>query len=149
MLVNVFLWLVFVLLVVACFVWLDKHEELVEAFLEKISRDLRRCAMFGTCEKKICKPVFDSNVFEVADLAEDYKEIEQVVVNMNDGQGILSSYGEDIDLDRLGLIGEVQDVLMNKLNRIEEQLNIYGYTMQEEPKEVKVHANELKGGNDD
>ncbi|MCR5493059.1 MAG: hypothetical protein K6F12_05270 [Streptococcus sp.] len=30
MLVNVFLWLVFVLLVVTCFVWLDKHEELVE-----------------------------------------------------------------------------------------------------------------------
>ncbi|MCR5493058.1 MAG: hypothetical protein K6F12_05265 [Streptococcus sp.] len=100
-----------------------------------------------TLEKKICKPVFDTNVYDVVNLADDYKEIEQVVVNMNDGQGILSSYGEDIDLDRLGLIEEVQDVLTNKLNKIEEQLNIYGYTMQEEPKEVKVHANELKGGN--
>lgn len=35
MLVNVFLWLVFVLLVVACFVWLDKHDELVGAFFRK------------------------------------------------------------------------------------------------------------------
>ncbi|KFN87434.1 hypothetical protein H702_07180 [Streptococcus equinus JB1] len=50
MLVDIFLWLVFAFLVVVCFVWVDKHEELVEAFLEKISRDLRRCAMFGTCD---------------------------------------------------------------------------------------------------
>lgn len=87
-------------------------------------------------ETKICKPIFDSNVFDVADLAEDYKSIEQVAVNMNDGQGILSSYGDDVDLDRLDLIEEVQEVLENKLNKIEEQLNVYGYTMQEEPKEL-------------
>lgn len=95
-------------------------------------------------ETKMCKPVFDSNVFEVADLAEDYKAIEQVVVNMNDGQGILSSYGDDVDLERLDLIEKVQEVLMNKLHSIEEQLNIYGYTMQEEPKEFKYHVNVLK-----
>ncbi|MCO4631306.1 hypothetical protein Si041_01521 [Streptococcus infantarius subsp. infantarius] len=100
-------------------------------------------------ETKICKPIFDSNVFEVADLAEDYKSIEQVAVNMNDGQGILSSYGDNVDLDRLDLIEEVQEVLENKLNKIEEQLNVYGYTMQEEPKEFKYHVDALKGRNDE
>lgn len=41
------------------------------------------------------------------------------------------------------------DVLENKLNKIEEQLNVYGYTMQEEPKEFKYHVNALKGRDDE
>ncbi len=95
-------------------------------------------------ETRICKPIFDSNVFEVVDLAEDYKALEQVAINMNDGQGILASYGEDVDLYKCDLIEEVQEVLKNKLDRIEEQLNIYGYTMQDEPKEWQYHVNEVK-----
>lgn len=97
----------------------------------------------------LCKPVFDSNVFEVVNLADDYKEIEQVIFNMNDGQGILSSYGDDIDLENFGLVNEVQDVLKKKLDSIERQLNIYGYTMQEEPKPFTYHVNEVKVPNED
>lgn len=92
----------------------------------------------------ICKPVYDTNIFEVVDLTEDFKEIQQVLSNMYDGQATLSSYGDDIDLERLDLTHEVQDVLMKKLDSIETQLNIYGYTMQKEPKEFKYHVNEVK-----
>lgn len=96
-----------------------------------------------------CKPVYDTNVFKVVELAETYKEIEQVFVNTNDDNATLSSYGDEIDLIALDLIDEVQDVLKKKLDSIETQLNIYGYTMQGEPKEFKYHVNEVKVPNED
>lgn len=96
-------------------------------------------------ETKVCKPVYDTHVFKVVELAEDYRTIEQIVVNMNDGQGILSSYGDEIDLFDYDLVDAVQDILMKKLDNIETQLNMYGYTTQEEPKEFEFHVNRLKG----
>lgn len=91
-----------------------------------------------------CKPVYDTNVFRVVELAKAYEEIQQVAVNMNDWVSTLSSDESKINLDDFDLTDEVQDVLMKKLESIETQLNIYGYTMQEEPKEFKYHVNEVK-----
>lgn len=95
-----------------------------------------------------CKPVYNTNVFRIVELAETYKEIEQVFVNTKDGNATLSSYGDEIDLIALDLVDEVQDILAKKLDSIETQLNIYGYTMQEEPKEFKYHVNEVKVPNE-
>lgn len=91
-----------------------------------------------------CKPVYDTNIFKVVGLAKAYEEIQQVAVNMNDWVSTLSCDESKIDLDDFDLTDEVQDVLMKKLDSIETQLNIYGYTMQEEPKEFKYHVNEVK-----
>lgn len=91
-----------------------------------------------------CKPVYDTNVFRIVELAKAYEEIQQVAVNMNDWVSTLSSDESKIDLDDFDLTDEVQDVLMKKLDSIETQLNIHGYTMQEEPKEFKYHVNEVK-----
>ena len=95
-------------------------------------------------ETKTCKPVYDTNVFRIVELAEDYQKIEQIVVNMNGGQAILASFGDDIDLADYGLIDKVQDILVKQLDDIETQLNMFGYTTQEEPKEWKFHVNVLK-----
>lgn len=96
-------------------------------------------------ETKICKPVYDTNVFQVVGLAKAYEEIQQVAINMTDWKSTLSSDKSEIVLDELDLADAIQEVLIKKLDSIETQLNIYGYTMQEEPKEFKYHVNELKG----
>lgn len=99
-------------------------------------------------ETTTCKPVYDTNVFRIVELAKAYEEIQQVAVNMNDWVSTLSSDESKIDLDDFDLTDEVQNVLMKKLDSIETQLNIYGYTMQEEPKEFKYHVNEVKVPNE-
>ena len=96
-----------------------------------------------------CKPIYDTNVFQIVELAKAYEEIQQVAVNMTDWVATLSCDESKIDLDELELSDAVQDVLMKKLDSIETQLNIYGYTMQEEPKEFKYHVNEVKVPNED
>lgn len=95
-----------------------------------------------------CKPVYNTNVFKVVELAKAYEEIQQIAVNMNDWESTISCDESKIDLDELDLADEVQDVLKKKLDSIETQLNIYGYTMQEEPKEFKYHVNEVKVPNE-
>ncbi len=96
-----------------------------------------------------CKPVYDTNIFKVVELAKAYEDIQQVAVNMTDCVAILSSDGSEIELDDFDLDDVILDVLIKKLDDIELQLNIQGYTMQEEPKEFKYHVNEVKVPNED
>lgn len=101
-------------------------------------------------EKKICEPVKNLNVGLLYKLEKSYTEIREFLDN---SRGLweleistLDCEGDPIETVTLerDFIDGVELGLQQTLEAIEKNLNALGYTMQDEPKEVKVHVNRLK-----
>lgn len=102
-------------------------------------------------ETKMLKPINSFPIDSVYALVEEYRELEHFIDNCYYGDEIELSFedsrGDDISfIVKDGkTVSEVTKALLNKMERLEYDLNILGYTMQDEPKEWQYHVNILKG----
>lgn len=104
-----------------------------------------------TIETKMLTPINSVPIDSVYALVEEYRELEHFIDNCYYGNEIELSF-EDIRGDDISFIvedgktvSEITKALLNKMERLEYDLNILGYTMQDEPKEWKYHVNIVKG----
>lgn len=102
-------------------------------------------------ETKMLKPINSFPIDSVYALVEEYRELEHFINNCYYGDEIELSF-EDIHGDDISFIvkdgktvSEITKALLNKMECLEYDLNILGYTMQDEPKEWQYHVNILKG----
>lgn len=105
-------------------------------------------------ENKICEPINDTNIVEVAGFVKEYRDICRLFNYVeNDGVVKISGCGETVCVYKTTFDTTfkncIKEWLIERLKEIEKQLNVFGYTMQDEPKEFKYHVNVLKGGSDD
>lgn len=105
-------------------------------------------------ETKMCKPVKDIDFVNIADKITEYTKVQKL---------LKASYISELDLYSTTIDGyavkfsckddELKDTIQNVLERrleiLEGELNVLGYTMEDEPKEIEVHVNYLKGGSDE
>lgn len=105
-------------------------------------------------ETKMCKPVKDIDFVKIADKVKEYTKLEKL---------LKASYIHELELFSTNIDGyavkfgckddELKDALQGILERrleiLEGELNVLGYTMEDEPKEIEVHVNYLKGGSDE
>lgn len=102
-------------------------------------------------ETKMLKPINSFPLDSVYALVEEYRELEHFIDNCYYGNEIELSF-EDIrgyDISFIvkdgKTVSEITKALFNKMERLEYDLNILGYTMQDEPKEWQYHVNIVKG----
>lgn len=107
-----------------------------------------------TIETKMLKPVKDMNFERIGSIVSEYKNLSKLLEGSYINNLILETTSMDDFSVRYtceddDLKDSIQLVLEHKLESLEEQLNILGYTMEDESKEFKYHVNVLKGGNDE
>lgn len=102
-------------------------------------------------ETKMLKPINSIPIHSMYTLVEEYRKLEHFIDNCYYGDEIELSF-KDINGCDISFIvkdgktvSEVTKALLNKMERLEYDLNILGYTMQDEPKEWQYHVNILKG----
>lgn len=97
----------------------------------------------------MCKPVKDIDFANIADKIKEYTKLEKL---------LKASYIHELELFSTNIDGyavkfgckddelknAIQGVLECRLEILEGELNVLGYTMQEEPKEIKYAVNELE-----
>lgn len=107
-----------------------------------------------TIETKMCEPIDIFELTSLYDKVKEYMELKKFVdacyYDSKIALSVEDIQGNDIDI----LVGYTQaegivKVLEEKMEIIENSLNIIGYTMQDEPKEWQYHVNVLKGENDE
>ena len=85
---------------------------------------------------KICKPINTETIDEIQKIIEQYDLICNTLYDIEESFvvtcGILSAQ-------------EYRTKAETRLKELESKLNLYGYTFEDEPKEVKYAVNELKG----
>lgn len=105
-------------------------------------------------ETKMCKPVKDIDFVNIANKVKEYTKLEKLLE---------ASYINELELFSTNIDGyavkfgckddefknAIQNVFERRLEILEGELNVLGYTMQEEPKEIKYAVNELKEYFDD
>lgn len=103
---------------------------------------------------KMCKPVKDIDFVNIADKVKEYTKLEKL---------LKASYISELELFSTNIDGyavkfsckddemknTIQNVFERRLEILEGELNVLGYTMEDEPKEIEVHVNCLKGGSDE
>ena len=102
-------------------------------------------------ETKMLKSINSIPIDSVYALVEEYRELEHFIDNCFYGSEIELSV-KDIRGDDVSFIVKdgqtvsgITKALSNKMECLEDNLNILGYTMQDEPKEWQYHVNILKG----
>lgn len=107
-----------------------------------------------TIETKTLKPVKNIKFEEIGSLVAEYKKLTDFLKGSYINELIL----ETISIDDFSvrytckdddLKDSIQMVIEHQLENIENQLNVLGYTMQDEPKEWQYHVNVLKGEDDE
>lgn len=91
-----------------------------------------------------------------------FDEMQKLVFEYREIEGFLTSCGNIIELytntsiedgcvltTSTALNNDILDLLHERLDQIENELNLLGYTMQDEPKEWQYHVNVLKGEDDE
>lgn len=100
-------------------------------------------------ETKMCKPVKDIDFVNIADKVKEYTKLEKL---------LKASYIHELEFFSTNIDGyavkfsckddefknAIQNIFERRLEILEGELNVLGYTMQEEPKEIKYAVNELK-----
>ncbi|MCY7173655.1 hypothetical protein [Streptococcus gallolyticus] len=107
-----------------------------------------------TIETKMLKPVKDMNFERIGSIVSKYNKLSDLL----DGTYINDLILETTNMDDFSvrytcedddLKGNIQTAIEHELENLESQLNILGYTMQDEPKEWQYHVNVLKGEDDE
>ena len=108
-----------------------------------------------TIETKMLKPINSISIDSLYAFVEEYRELEHFIDNCYYGNEIELSF-KDIHGDDISFIVKdgqtvsgITKALSNKMECLEYDLNILGYTMQDEPKEWQYHVNILKGEDDE
>ena len=96
-----------------------------------------------TIETKMLKPIS-----ELEKLISEYREIEKVIRIYNEFRFELYVYDEVIVASNW-VNEKLVGVLEKRLELLEAELNLLGYTFEDEPKEWKYHVNILRGEDDD
>lgn len=101
-----------------------------------------------TIETKMLKPINEIHFDELKELISEYREIEKVIRKYNDFYFELHVYDE-VTIASKWVNKKLVELLEKRLEILESEINILGYTMQDEPKKWQYHVNVLKGENDD
>ena len=105
-------------------------------------------------ETKMCKPVKDIDFVNIADKVKEYTKLEKL---------LKASYISELELFSTNINGyavkfgckddelkdAIQGILERRLEILEGELNVLGYTMEDEPKEWQYHVNVSKGESND
>ena len=105
-------------------------------------------------ETKMCKPVKDIDFVNIADKVKEYTNLEKL---------LKASYISELELFSTNINGyavkfgckddelkdAIQGILERRLEILEGELNVLGYTMEDEPKEWQYHVNVSKGESND
>lgn len=94
------------------------------------------------------KPINEIHFDELKQLISEYREIEKVIRTYNDFYFELHVYDEVIMASEW-VNKKLVELLEKRLEVLESEINILGFTMQDEPKEWQYHVNILKGENDE
>lgn len=101
-----------------------------------------------TIETKMLKPINEIHFDELKELISEYREIERVIRTYNDFYFELYVYDEVINASEW-VNKKLVELLEKRLEVLESEINILGFTMQDEPKEWQYHVNILKGEDDE
>ena len=101
-----------------------------------------------TIETKMLKPIKELNFDELKELIFEYREIEKVIRTYNEFHFELYVYDEVIMASEW-VNEKLVELLEKRLEILESEINVLGYTMQDEPKEWQYHVNILKGEDDE
>ena len=106
-----------------------------------------------TIETKMLKPVKGMNFERIGSIVSKYNKLSDLL----DGTYINDLILETMNMDNFSLRyacenddlkSHIQTAIEHELESLESQLNILGYTMQDEPKEWQYHVNILRGEDD-
>ena len=101
-----------------------------------------------TIETKMLKPIKELNFDELKELIFEYREIEKVIRTYNEFHFELYVYDEVIMASEW-VNEKLVELLEKRLEVLESEINVLGYTFEDEPKEWQYHVNVLKGENDE
>lgn len=101
-----------------------------------------------TIETKMLKPIKELNFDKLKELISEYREIKKVIRTYNELHFELYVYDEVIMASEW-VNEKLVELLEKRLEILESEINVLGYTMQDEPKEWQYHVNVLKGEDDE
>lgn len=97
-----------------------------------------------TIETKMLKPIKEIHFDELKKIISEYREIKKVIRTYNELNFELYVYDEVIVASEW-VNEKLVELLEKRLEILESELNLLGYTMQDEPKEWRYHVNVLRG----
>lgn len=100
-----------------------------------------------TIETKMLKPINEIHFDELKELISEYREIKNVL-RYNEPCYELYVYDEVIMASEW-VNKKLVELLEKRLEILESEINVLGYTMQDEPKEWQYHVNVLRGEDDE
>lgn len=100
-----------------------------------------------TIETKMLKPIKELNFDRIKELIFEYREIKNIL-RYNEPCFELYMYDEVI-MASDWVNEKLVELLEKRLEILESEINVLGYTMQDEPKEWQHHVNVLKGEDDE
>lgn len=100
-----------------------------------------------TIETKMLKPINEIHFDELKELISEYHEIKNVL-RYNEPRYELYVYDEVIMASEW-VNKKLVELLEKRLEILESELNLLGYTFEDEPKEWQYHVNILKGEDDE
>lgn len=98
-------------------------------------------------ETKICKPIKELNFDRLKELIFEYREIKTILGYEELPYEIC--VGDDFIFASDWVQEKLVELLEKRLEILESEINVLGYTMQDEPKEWQYHVNVLKGEDDE
>ncbi len=101
-----------------------------------------------TIETKMLKPIKELNFDELKEIIFEYREIEKVIRGYTELHFELYVYDELI-MASDWVNKKLVELLEKRLEILESEINVLGYTMQDEPKEWQYHVNIVKGVEDE
>lgn len=101
-----------------------------------------------TIETKMLKPIKELNFDELKELIFEYREIEKIIRTYNEFHFELYVYDEVIMASEW-VNEKLVELLEKRLEILESELNLLGYTFEDEPKEWRYHVNILRGEDDE
>lgn len=100
-----------------------------------------------TIETKMLKPINEIHFDELKELISEYREIKNVL-RYNEPCYELYVYDEVIMASEW-VNKKLVELLEKRLEILESEINVLGYTFEDEPKEWQYHVNVLKGEDDE
>lgn len=101
-----------------------------------------------TIETKMVKPIAELNFDRLKEVVNRYREIENLL--NNDGYLPFEIFvGDEFVFCDDWLQDEVIKLLRKNLEILESELNLLGYTFEDEPREWQYHVNVLRGEDDE
>ena len=101
-----------------------------------------------TIETKMLKPINEIHFDELKELISEYREIKKFIRTYNELHFELYVYDEVIMASEW-VNEKLVELLEKRLEVLESEINVLGYTFEDEPKEWQYHVNVLKGENDE